>query len=636
MHFCAWTLMCAHARGGDTSPGTGLACFLSTLFTANITNFYLNVSIPEAGIFSINSIAPLESSIYGLLDRLVNLPLRSFAPLVTRIVQGVFANTIRDLLNTALTTGLSNAPACTGAPLLNPWNGSAPFDFSTSPTMMGISSLLNAWMGAPGVNRLLTCIFGQHSSPSGVVASFDLGPVHLGLSNISLTNLASFHNFTLLAPVSAHMIDSRIWLGYLPREVPTPRCTGSSCALQWARNSTATQSNASSGPLILSLSVDANCGTFAGTINLTVVIGNLDMELDLSLLLQSWGLSNLTMAQLGTPGCFLSQVSSLNMSRFNILLDELDISVNIGLTNNPAVMLHLNGTNFTANVVKLIQHALLPSFAASFQASTAYALFAAPYQCTHTPIPTPAPSSGAFPTWLAVLGGVALFLATLLCFYGWYAKRWCFRSGQLPRSNQRSWAVPQSSSINSPSRTAGKTNTYEQNEPSLTSDEHIDTGSDDDAEKAPRVDWHESLLFAPAIPVAVRKLMPVVLVMNIGLYLAAHLCIGAAPGLMLTIGGQIWDLGPIFNFSLGNSVHDMWFAGVYLMALLVATLSGAWVYIKILMMLACWVLPRQLLSENMRENVLMFLEYVMQRAGAHVSRNEGWMLRHMLRALMFF
>jgi hypothetical protein len=522
-------------------------------------------------------------------------------------VQGVFAHTIRDVLNTALTTGLSHAPSCTGAPLVNPWNGSVPFDFSASPAILGLSTLLNVWIGAPGVNRVLTCIVGQHPLPSGVVTSFDLGPVHVDLSNIGLANVASFHNFTLLAPANAHLIDSRLWLGYVPHtlRVPTsPPCTSSSCALRRARNTSAAQ------PLTLSLSVDASCGTFAGTINLTVAIGNLDVELDLLLLLQSWGLSNLTMAQLRTPGCLLSQVSSLNMSRFNISLDELDISVKIGLTNNPTVMFFLNGTNFTDSVVQLIQQMLLPLSVASFQASTAYALFAAPYQCTRTPIPEPAPVSGPLPAWLVVLGGVSAFIATLLCFHGWYAKRWCFGQGQLSRSTRHKWAVPPSSSINSPVRTTGNTTTDKESEHGQMTDEYTDMGSDDDAEKTPRIDWHESLLFAASIPATVRMLMPVVLVSNIGLFLAAHLCIGAAPGLMLTIGGRVWDLGPIFNFSLGNSVHDMWFAGVYLMALLVATLSGAWVYVKILMMLACWVLPRQLLSENMRENVLMFLEYV--------------------------
>jgi uncharacterized paraquat-inducible protein A len=42
------------------------------------------------------------------------------------------------------------------------------------------------------------------------------------------------------------------------------------------------------------------------------------------------------------------------------------------------------------------------------------------------------------------------------------------------------------------------------------------------------------------------------------------------------------------SFSLGNSIADMWNAGIYPLALLIAIFSGVWPYIKLVTMLACW------------------------------------------------
>ena len=47
----------------------------------------------------------------------------------------------------------------------------------------------------------------------------------------------------------------------------------------------------------------------------------------------------------------------------------------------------------------------------------------------------------------------------------------------------------------------------------------------------------------------------------------------------------------IFNFSLGSSVRHMWEAKAYGLALLIAVLSGAWPYIKLVCMLCLWFIP---------------------------------------------
>lgn len=46
----------------------------------------------------------------------------------------------------------------------------------------------------------------------------------------------------------------------------------------------------------------------------------------------------------------------------------------------------------------------------------------------------------------------------------------------------------------------------------------------------------------------------------------------------------------ISGFSLYQSIDDMWNAGVYPLAILVAFFSGGWPYIKLILMLVSWML----------------------------------------------
>lgn len=48
--------------------------------------------------------------------------------------------------------------------------------------------------------------------------------------------------------------------------------------------------------------------------------------------------------------------------------------------------------------------------------------------------------------------------------------------------------------------------------------------------------------------------------------------------------------------------------GVYPLSLLIAVFSGAWPYIKLLMMLWVWLVPPSFFSERKRENVIMILD----------------------------
>lgn len=52
----------------------------------------------------------------------------------------------------------------------------------------------------------------------------------------------------------------------------------------------------------------------------------------------------------------------------------------------------------------------------------------------------------------------------------------------------------------------------------------------------------------------------------------------------------------------------MWVAGIWPLSLLVACFSGAWPYLKLVLMFACWVIPKRLLSIGRREFALVLLD----------------------------
>lgn len=110
------------------------------------------------------------------------------------------------------------------------------------------------------------------------------------------------------------------------------------------------------------------------------------------------------------------------------------------------------------------------------------------------------------------------------------------------------------------------------------------------------------------------------LFLNIALFVTANTSIGASVFVRLTFGeNEIW-LPSLFDFTLANSVRDMWNAGlslhllvvtiigVYPLSLLIAVFSGAWPYIKLLMMLWVWLIPPSLFSSRKRESVIMVLD----------------------------
>ena len=119
-----------------------------------------------------------------------------------------------------------------------------------------------------------------------------------------------------------------------------------------------------------------------------------------------------------------------------------------------------------------------------------------------------------------------------------------------------------------------------------------------------------SLFQHPSTPPSAKYIIPFVLVSNLVIFYFAHTTHGASIDLVVEFAGDNIRVEQLFAFTLGGSVTDMWNAGVYPLALLIAVFSGAWPYIKLYMLLWAWFTPSIVISPKRRGHMLMVLDIV--------------------------
>eukprot|EP00047_Mylnosiga_fluctuans_P012973 m.28709 g.28709 ORF g.28709 m.28709 type:complete len:786 (+) comp4583_c0_seq1:895-3252(+) len=136
--------------------------------------------------------------------------------------------------------------------------------------------------------------------------------------------------------------------------------------------------------------------------------------------------------------------------------------------------------------------------------------------------------------------------------------------------------------------------------------------NDDATEASPLISREDAyppaLIVHPGLSLFWRLSIVALIWISIGLFVFSNSNVGAAVHIVLTIGGKEHVLPSIFEFSLANSVHDMWVAGVYPLSLIIAIFSGTWPYLKLLIMQFCWIAPTRLLSTKRRETIFMVVD----------------------------
>ena len=116
-----------------------------------------------------------------------------------------------------------------------------------------------------------------------------------------------------------------------------------------------------------------------------------------------------------------------------------------------------------------------------------------------------------------------------------------------------------------------------------------------------------SLFLNPRVPIFFRIFLPMAILFSIALFISSNSGTGASVYIVFNLGRRI-KAPSLFDFSLVNSVHDMWLAGSEVLSTVVAVFSGVWPYLKLVLMLISFMLPTSILSHKRREKILLILD----------------------------
>ena len=116
------------------------------------------------------------------------------------------------------------------------------------------------------------------------------------------------------------------------------------------------------------------------------------------------------------------------------------------------------------------------------------------------------------------------------------------------------------------------------------------------------------LVFHPSIPPFVRYGMLCMIVVDISLFFSSHASMGASVDLLLNVFGDHFRYNTIFPFGLGYSLVNLWKACAVTLVAFLATFSGGWVYLKLLLMSLLWCTPTTMLSTTRRGKYFHYLD----------------------------
>jgi len=118
----------------------------------------------------------------------------------------------------------------------------------------------------------------------------------------------------------------------------------------------------------------------------------------------------------------------------------------------------------------------------------------------------------------------------------------------------------------------------------------------------------DCLALHPSVPGSARYLIAIIILLDISIFVASNTGFGTGLTAVLTFGLEKVTIPGLFDFTLSNTVSDMWKAKVYPLSILVALFSGFWPYAKLILLLLCWIFPTRILSYQTREKCLMILD----------------------------
>jgi len=117
-----------------------------------------------------------------------------------------------------------------------------------------------------------------------------------------------------------------------------------------------------------------------------------------------------------------------------------------------------------------------------------------------------------------------------------------------------------------------------------------------------------SMIRNTCIPWYIRYSMPVVVVINILLFISGHLDNAGGVGISIGLFGETQSINDIKQLSIVGTTQLLWTYELYIPAIIVVTLSIVWPYVKQIINLLIWILPPSVLPTSVRGSTLYWID----------------------------
>jgi len=117
-----------------------------------------------------------------------------------------------------------------------------------------------------------------------------------------------------------------------------------------------------------------------------------------------------------------------------------------------------------------------------------------------------------------------------------------------------------------------------------------------------------SLFSSPFIPKSIRWGVPILILVNTGLYIGGHFGLLSVVNLDITFAGQSFTINNFLKFRFLESTKKTYDNGGAEMIVLIWICTGIWPYIKLILSLAIWMTPPTYLSVKRRRTLLLWID----------------------------
>ena len=103
----------------------------------------------------------------------------------------------------------------------------------------------------------------------------------------------------------------------------------------------------------------------------------------------------------------------------------------------------------------------------------------------------------------------------------------------------------------------------------------------------------DAMIFSDTIPLFVSYFVLCVIVINICLFISGHLSLGATIKADAKLAGDDIIIQDFFQFSIAQSIQQMWDQGLTALTRIIFVCSVLWPYTKQIILLVLWITPPQ-------------------------------------------